>query len=164
MCDVARLIGVRLGHACWIIVNLEQGELICPFVVIEWSDGSRSMQEFEADSQAEAVARGKAFLVEPVDGLVRMVFIRDGLLRNADGTATDVLSVTGWDRGQSELTVCQTYHHDDVNGLTLLGDPFVALGDVEDEAMMLAHIFAGIDSHVKAGLLWNSWGGRKINA
>ena len=55
--------GMVLAHAAFVASDLAEGELICPFAIIT-KDDRRQVVPFEAESQAEAVANGKASLGE----------------------------------------------------------------------------------------------------
>lgn len=160
MSALLHLMGFVLAHACWIVADLPKGEVLAPFAIIERVDGGRVIQPFEAATQGEAVAAGKALLDHPPVDAVRIAFVRDGLLRAPDGTATDVLSVTGWERGRPELTISQPYRSDGPSRFQLLAGAFVSLGHIEDEALALKQLREGVDSHPHAGSLWPRWAGK----
>jgi hypothetical protein len=51
--------GIVLAHVEWVIAELEDGSLLCPIAIFERA-GEREVIAFEADTQTEAVERGKA--------------------------------------------------------------------------------------------------------
>jgi hypothetical protein len=70
------------------------GELICPFAVIE-KDGTQVIN-FESETQEEAVSKGWASFEEAQSENFPWAYGREGIFRGPDGEGTDVLTVTVW--------------------------------------------------------------------
>ena len=97
--------GMVLAHAAYIASDLPEGELICPFAIIT-KDDRRQVVPFEAESQVEAIAIGKASLAEFKDQIDYWGFGREGLWSEPDSTEkTDVLIVSSWTHGMEESII-----------------------------------------------------------
>jgi hypothetical protein len=159
------LAGFVLAHAAWNVSDLPKGELLVPLAVVERS-GQRELVRFEADTQEEAISRGKAAMVTlgtTVDG---WAFARDGLFREASGTV-DALSVDFWAKGMdAPATVVQRYEpYANAGRFRLIGDPVLVLGgkaQTPDQAKpLLAALLRGVEQHPKARALWADWKGSR---
>jgi hypothetical protein len=154
------LAGFALAHAAWSVSDLPQGELLVPLAVLDKGD-RREIQRFEADTQEEAIRRGKETL-DAVDGPVaQWAFAREGRIKNGDGYV-DVISVEAKAKGQSkELMLVQPFTPPASGRFALLGAPAVVVDQVvlpeAEAAPLLDALYVGIQSHAKAAELWNEW-------
>lgn len=93
--------GFVLAHCAAIADSNRAGELICPFALLEGDEG-RQMVHFESQTQEEAVSKGWASLVDAKSNAESWAFGREGLYREPNGRAVDVLTVTVWMPGMKE--------------------------------------------------------------
>jgi len=156
----AILAGFVLAHAVWSVSDLPEGELLVPLAMVEVS-GERHLQRFEAATQEQAIAAGKAAMQRVLSTGAVWAFARDGRF-SRDGRSVDVISVDFWGKGMTEpATVVQEYQpaaHP--GGFRLLGEPLLVIDGVAQSPatarVVLAQIRSGIQSHSKASALWNS--------
>src|SRR4051812_12591641 len=94
------LAGFVLAHAGWNVSDLEEGDLLCPLAVVE-EHGQRTLDRFEAKTQEEAIAKGKAAMVEHSKTADAWAFAREGLLTEETGK-TDILVVDFWAKGMAK--------------------------------------------------------------
>lgn len=154
------LAGFALAHAAWSVSDLPQGELLVPLAVLDKGD-HRQLQRFEADSQEEAIRRGKETLNEVDELVVQWAFAREGQIRNGDGHV-DVISVEAKVKGQSRaLMIVQPFTPFASGRFALLGPPAVVVDQVvlpeAEAAPLLDALYVGVKSHSKAAELWNEW-------
>jgi len=90
------LAGFVLAHAAWSISDTQ--DLLCPIAVVE-ERGSRKLLRFEAATQVEAIANGKAKMAAINGKVDRWAFAREGLIHEGE-TEVDVISVGIGTRGQ----------------------------------------------------------------
>jgi hypothetical protein len=104
--DAIRFGGLVMAHAAWIVSDIEEGSLLCPFALLQTGD-ERHVVAFESESQAESVERGKASFDEQRGIVDFWGFAREGLLSNlgSDEAKVDVLTVSSWKRGLDEPVV-----------------------------------------------------------
>jgi len=153
--------GMVLAHAAYIASDLPEGELICPFAIIT-KDDRRQVVPFEADSQAEAVASGKASLAEFKDHIDYWGFGREGLWSEPGSTdKTDVLIVSSWTHDMEEpVTLMQRFRPAATGQFLLLGavdivlDGHVLTSDKADPLRAL--VSNGIAMH-PSRVPWASW-------
>src|SRR3989442_15084255 len=74
----AVLAGFVLAHAAWSASDLPKGDLLVPVAVIEVK-GERRLLRFEAETQEQAIARGKAAMQDAMATADAWAFARDGL-------------------------------------------------------------------------------------
>ena len=104
----AVLAGFVLAHAVWNVSDLPEGTLLVPLAIIEVS-GERHLHRFEAATQEQAIAAGKAAMHDAMPTADAWAFARDGRL-DRDGRVTDVVSVDFWAKGMTKpVTVIQKY-------------------------------------------------------
>jgi|26BtaG_2_1085354.scaffolds.fasta_scaffold31013_2 hypothetical protein len=118
----ARFGGFVLAHAALIASNLNGEELICPFVVVTKGD-TRQVLDFEADTQEEAVEKGKASLADLQDQIDSWALAREGL-RSQPGSAEkiDVLLVSAWAPGMDDpLVLIQAFNPAKTGNFCLFG-------------------------------------------
>lgn len=89
--------GFVLAHAALIASGQGEGELICPFAVVV-KDGNRQAIDFEAETQADAIDKGKASLDEYREKVDLWSLAREGLysVMSSEEPKTDVLLVSVW--------------------------------------------------------------------
>lgn len=153
--------GMVLAHAAYIASDLPEGELICPFAIVT-KDDRRQVVPFEAESQAEAVASGKASLAEFKDQIDYWGFGREGLWSEPGSTdEVDVLIVSSWTHGMEEpVILVQRFRPAATGQLLLLGaidivlDGHVLTPDKADPLRTL--VSDGIAMH-PSQVPWASW-------
>ncbi len=157
----ALLAGFVLAHAVWNVSDLPNGELLVPFAVSE-VENERSLERFEADTQEEAIAAGKAAMQGAMSTADSWAFARDGTM-DRDGKEVDVLSVDFWSKGMPEpMTVIQEYQPPTKSSpFRLIGKPILVENGVAQSSAaaksVLGQVLAGVRSHSKVAVLWNSW-------
>ncbi len=157
--DVVSFAGFVLMHCAAIADSNRDGELICPFAVVE-DEATRHLVDFESETQEEAVAKGWASLDEWKERAQKWAFGREGLYRAGD-TASDVLLVTAWAPGMTvPATVLQRFARDTSNGLYLVGEPELlvnhATGAEPTSDWNSNDLRQGIEAHPK-GSRWVEW-------
>lgn len=153
--------GFVLAHAAVVANALEPGDLICPFAVVT-KGSDRQILDFEADSQAKAIERGKASLGELKDTIDLWAFAREGLYGETDKpeSKVDALVISAWTHGMAEPVNLLQRFRQKQNGFALFGpievivDGSVQEGDVV--AAMRTRIKTGIAKHPQGGK-WGSW-------
>ena len=157
----AVLAGFVLAHAAWSASDLPKGELLIPVAVVEVK-GERRLLRFEAETQEQAITRGKAAMQDATSTADAWAFARDGLYERG-GQRVEVLSVDFWAKGMPKpITLVQEYQPFAKTGkFRIVGDPTVVIEGVAQtpaaSASLLEKIRAGIQSHPKVAGLWNSW-------
>ncbi len=155
------LAGFALAHASWSISDVEPGELLIPLAVIE-TQGQRQLVRFEANSQEEAIARGKRAMTDAEETSDAWAFAREGLMTIGD-KREDVLVVEFWARGMAQSAILYQRFRPvgSSQSFLLIGDPEVAIaGQVLDSASarpFLDNVLAGVRSHSKVAPLWDGW-------
>lgn len=157
------LAGFTLAHAVWSVSDTAQDELLTPLAIVE-REGERQLLRFEAETQEEAIADGKATLDANADRLDAWAFAREGLWRpdGAGGAPQDVLTVEFHGAGMGErAAVLQPFAraHGD-SAFRLIGEPTLVLGGRMVDAPPAAAreaLMSGIQAHPNAGELWRAW-------
>jgi len=156
----ALLAGFVLAHAAWSVSDLPEGQLLVPLAMIE--EGSeRKLVRFEAETQEEAIFKGKEFVLKQKAAASRWAFAREGQMNTATGYV-DVLVVEAWSAGMAEpIAYIQPFQPFASGAFKLLGPavPVVGASMLSPEASepYLAVLYRGISSHRKAASLWASW-------
>lgn len=156
----AILAGFVLAHAAWSVSDLPGGELLVPLAMIE--EGSeRKLVRFEADTQEEAISKGKEFALEQKAAATTWAFAREGQINTATGYV-DVLVVEAWSDSMPEpITYIQPFQPFASGVFKLLGPPVPIVGgsmlSPEASEPYLNVLYRGISSHGKAASLWASW-------
>jgi hypothetical protein len=152
--------GFVLSHCAAIADANREGELICPFAVISSSSGQEVL-EFESETQEEAVSKGWESLAEAKSKGLWWAFGREGISRDADGTGTDVLTVTVW-------TPKMKFHHSFTQHFGRRADGSIRLvggtellkheGEYAEpvERWNQSALLRGIKSHPQ-GARWQEW-------
>src|SRR5690606_13568843 len=95
----ARFGGFAMAHAALVASGLEEGELVCPFAIVE-KEGRREVLDFEAETQVEGIEFGKASLHQQDPGTDAWAFAREGLMSQPGSPdKQDVLLVSAWAPG-----------------------------------------------------------------
>jgi len=160
--DMVRFGGLVLMHTALIASAQCEGELICPFAVVA-KDDNRQTIEFEAETQEEAVANGKASLDEYQDSVDFWSLAREGLYSatGEEGAKIDVLLVSVWEPGLDEpIEILQRFRPSAPGPFELLGTPEIfyegyAQQDESADAMQLL-LSEGIVNH-PSGEKWATW-------
>jgi hypothetical protein len=153
------LAGFLLAHSAWSISDTP--DLLVPLAILERS-GKRELLRFEAPSQEEAIARGKAKMAALGDDVDFWAFAREGLL-NEKGTKIDVLSLDIGGKGfKTRVTIVQRFEpFARRKHFRLLADPEIAIDEVVQDPGkvkdMLEIIRRGIAQHAKVAPLWDGW-------
>jgi hypothetical protein len=160
--DAVRFGGMVLAHAAWIASELEEGELVCPFAIIQ-TGSEREVVPFESNSQAESIERGKASFQDFSRKVDLWSFAREGLRSylGPDDTKVDVLTVTAWKRGLDEPIVLQQAFIPRATGrFKLLGSLEVSVhGMIPPEpthSVLRSIALQGVGQHPQ-GDSWTSW-------
>jgi hypothetical protein len=157
----AMLAGFALAHAAWSASDLPEGDLVVPLAFVQRGE-SRELVRFEAPTQQEAVANGKAAMAAATAHADAWAFAREGLFPR-DGKKVDVLVVDCWARGMSApVSFIQQFEPFAArHRFRIIGEPLVVVdGEMQSPAAaqpVLKKLKDGIHSHPKAGLLWTSW-------
>ena len=157
--------GLVMAYAAWIVSEIEEGSLLCPFAFLQSGD-ERRVIAFEFESQAESVQRGEASLAEHRDTVDCWGFARDGLLSDSGSVQkkVDVLTVSSWRRGLDEPVILRQRYMPNMGGhFRLLGAIEVAVhGAVTPEPAQTSFrslAMSGVQSHPQ-GALWLTWTSR----
>jgi hypothetical protein len=160
--DTLRFGGFVMAHAAWIASDLEDGDLICPFVVITSGD-ERKVVPFEAETQAEAISDGKASFEEYKESVDSWALGRDGLFSivGSDLAKKDALFVSAWVKGLDEpIFLRQLYIPKSTGTFKLIGPIDIAIhGVIAPEKVhggLRAVAMSGIVTHPH-GRLWATW-------
>jgi hypothetical protein len=131
--NMINLGGFLLAHATWIIADLGPTDNYVPQVLC-LKDGELRLNVFEADTQVEAVSKGKTFMETEAANFDACAFARDGIVRKNE-IVIDTLMIDLTDEsGSHVLTMIQPYEKSD--RMHLLGDEMFlsSNGTVIDEA------------------------------
>lgn len=155
------LAGFVLAHAAWSVSDLSAGEHLIPLAVVE-SNGERKTLRFVADTQEEAITRGRAEVASRGAAVDAWAFASEGRIPDGD-SQVDVLSVDVWAKGmESPVTIVQRFTpHASARGFRIVGEPMLIVGGVvqADAASRSAieSVLRGVQSHPKVAILWSSW-------
>ena len=154
------LAGFTFAHAVWNLSDLQNGELLVPLAITE-KQGKRELTRFEADTQAEAISKGKAELARIEGKVDAWAFAREGQFKE-NGKYFDVLTVEAKATGMKEpIVFVQRFQPYSSGAFKLLGQPMVLVGSnmVEgpEEKKLLAQLTSGIQKHKQAASLWSAW-------
>lgn len=155
-----KLAGFVFAHATWCLSDLPQGDLLVPLAIVEMS-GQRQLWRFEADTQDQAIAKGKATLAQRENMLDAWAFAREGRIEVADGDG-DVLTVEAKASGMvASVVFVQRFQPFAKGVFKLIGQPMVVMGGraiaPAEAAPLLVQLNQGIQSHDKAAELWPKW-------
>jgi hypothetical protein len=158
------LAGFVLAHAAWSVSDTADDELLCPLAVVEQPNGDRRLLRFEADTQEEAIAAGKAAMRQASRDAAAWAFAREGAWRpDGAGEPQDVVTVDFWARGMSGPgTLLQAFERYTRAGrfrvlgrAVLVADGQVVEADVARST--LDAIEAGVVTHPNVAELWPTW-------
>jgi hypothetical protein len=157
----AVLAGFVLAHAAWSVSDPPNGEALVPLAVVV-EHGERRLLRFQADTQEQAITKGKVAMRQAMTAADAWAFARDGLVERG-GQKHHVLSVEFWSKGMTAPAVLvQEYEPLTAsNRFRIIGDPLIVVAGVEqapaDVVDVVKSVRAGIASHPKVASLWNSW-------
>jgi hypothetical protein len=152
--------GFVLVHCASIADANRDGELICPFAVIE-KDGTQVIN-FESETQEEAVSNGWASFNEARLGNFPWAFGREGIYRAPDGAGIDVLTVTVWMPDmQNYYSIVQRFGRRQDQAIFFIGAPelfrHVRAGTAETvEHWDVPALERGVAQHCM-GPMWPVW-------
>lgn len=155
------LAGFVLAHALWSVSDLPKGELVVPLAVIETNEG-RQLHRFVAQTQVEAIAKGKNYLSKLGPGVTAWAFGREGLM-NDGKNKVDVISVDAWAAGMDKsITLIQRFEPYGNRGhFRALGEPDLVINGViqksADSQKWTDLVLRGVLSHPKVAPLWEAW-------
>ena|SRR6266446_8929025 len=154
------LAGFVLAHAVWSVSDLPKGELLVPLAIIE-KNGQRELLRFEAETQVQAIANGKATLAKRQGDADAWAFAREGQFKEED-KYVDVISVDVWAKGMpASITFVQPFQPCATGEFKLLGEAWAIIdGKVQTAAasnQLITQLNLGIQSHSKAAKLWPEW-------
>lgn len=155
--EALKFAGFVLAHCAAVADSNRAGELICPFAVLESTDG-RQVVDFESETQGEAVSKGWASLSDAKSNTVSWAFGREDLYREPGGSAVDVLTVTVWMPGMNEhYSVLQRFGRRGDRAIILIGVPELLMhkGDFAEpvEHWDKEALERGIAMHPKGAML-----------
>src|ERR1700737_1555681 len=93
------LAGFVLAHATWSVSDLPKGDLLVPLAIVE-KDGQRQLLRFEAETQEQAIAKGKATVAKLQAEADAWAFARENQFKDGD-KYVDVISVDVWAKGMA---------------------------------------------------------------
>lgn len=151
--------GFVLMHCALIADANRDGELVCPFAVVE-TDGERLVIDFEAETQEEAIEKGWASLDDWKSTANGWAFGREGLYRSGD-SGVDVMVVTVWISGMDvPASVMQKFGRDGEHALYLIGAPELIVHASQTADLVAdwdrADLLKGISLHPH-GEKWAHW-------
>ena len=154
------LAGFTFAHAVWNVSDLLEGELLVPLAIVEKA-GERQLIRFEAETQEDAIAKGKETLAQHEAELDSWVFAREGQV-NEGGVYVDVLTIEARSVGALDSVVfVQRFQPFASGSFRLIGEPLVAVDGrqlpEEVAAPMLRRLNDGVLTHGKAAALWSEW-------
>jgi hypothetical protein len=153
------LAGFVLAHAAWSISDAP--DLLVPLALVE-RNGQREIMRFEADTQEEAIAPGKAEMATLSRDVDEWAFAREGLFNQKEGKV-DVISIDIGVKGNTQrITLIQRFEpYAKRNHFRLLGDPEVVIdGHLQDSTKvkgLLVSVRRGVSQHSKVAPLWDGW-------
>ncbi len=158
------LAGFTLAHAAWSVSDTTPDELLTPLALIE-ANGERLLHRYEAPTQSEAIAHGKAEMLKLSRTADAWAFGREGALRvpPQSPNTQDVLVVDFWAKGMAApATLVQRFARaTKQTGFRVVGKPRISIDGHElDSAAaepLVKTIQQGIASHKKVGPLWPTW-------
>jgi hypothetical protein len=153
------LAGFVLAHAAWSISDAP--DLLVPLAVVE-RNGQREIMRFEADTQEEAIAHGKAEMATLSGDVDEWAFAREGLFNQKEGKV-DVISIDIGVKGNTQrITLIQRFEpYAKRNHFRLPGDSEVVIdGHLQDSTKfkgLLVSVRRGVSQHSKVAPLWDGW-------
>lgn len=157
---VSLLAGFVLAHAAWSVSDLPEGDFLVPLAIVE-TGAERKLVRFEAETQEQAIAEGKAFVAKQQATVSAWALAREGQMNTSTGKV-DVLVVDAWAKGMGEpITYIQPFQPFAVGSFKLLGPAVpVVSGSMlspEESEPYLTILYRGVSTHGKAAGLWASW-------
>jgi hypothetical protein len=165
--DILLFAGYTLAHAAYSVSDVEEGESLIPFALIE-IDGEQRITRFESETQADAIASGKQFIAGIREKSDLWTLGREGTMKESREKDVDVLVVSaGCDDLAESLVVIQPFRPNrGRDEFAILPHGVVAVGDQfdedEEQARLIAVVLQGVTYHPQAAL-WNIWQKRGAN-
>lgn len=149
-----------LAHSAWSVSDLPQGDLLVPLAIVEIGE-ERKLVRFEAETQEQAIAQGKEFVVQQQSSASAWALAWEDQMNTSTGKVY-VLVVDAWATGMAEpITYIQPFQPYASGSFKLLGPavPVVAGSMLSPEASepYLTVLYRGVSSHSTATNLWSSW-------
>ncbi|MEG3222181.1 hypothetical protein PD716_16355 [Vibrio gigantis] len=156
--SILLIAGYVLAHASYSVSDLESGELLIPFVVVQ-SEKGQEVIRFEADTQEEAISNGKVELLQLQKRADIYGFAREGSMRDESGNSIDVISVDVWEKGlEHTVSIVQPFQPNNGKGhFQLSKDILVVIDGQEVESQQLIDIVKEGISYHPIGNEFNSW-------
>ena len=136
---ILMIAGYVLAHASYSVSDLEDGELLVPFAVVQSVNGQEVIR-FEAETQEEAISNAKSKLFDLRKRVDIYGFAREGLMRDESGKAMDVFSIDVWEKGlKNNVTIVQPFQPNNGKGQFYLSKNiliFIDGQEVENEKMI----------------------------
>ncbi|PUA27208.1 MAG: hypothetical protein B0W54_20535 [Cellvibrio sp. 79] len=154
----AQLGGFVLAHSALILSELQPGELICPFSIIQ-SGRRKQVFDYEAESQEEAVERGKADFDDLKDIAEIWAFAREGLFSGPDVEKTDVIVVSAWAPGMAEwLGIIQKFNPPARGKFGLIGEAMIFVNGSEAQGKQNRKLNVALSKGIlDRNVDWDSW-------
>lgn len=154
------LAGFVLAHAAWNVSDLPEGELLVPLAIVEKA-GERRLMRFEAETQAEAIEKGKATMKKEQAEVEGWAFAREGLMPRGD-KKVDVITVEVWVKGMTKpVSFIQQFRPYSTGDFRIVGPALLVLeGQIQEEkaaADSVDKLYIGVQTHSKAAPLWAEW-------
>lgn len=154
------LAGFVLAHAAWSVSDLTEGEYLVPLAMTERA-GQRELHRFQAETQEQSIAEGKAAMDKLSGRVDAWAFAREGQF-NEGSSHVGVISVDAWARGMTTpISLVQKFRPFSSGRFALLGDPGVVIdGEFQSPSPssdLLAKLNRAIRSHPKAAEHWTEW-------
>jgi hypothetical protein len=154
------LAGFVLAHAAWSASDLSKGELLVPLAIVE-KNGQRQLLRFEAPTQEQAIAAGKAALAQRQPQLDAWAFVRQGVFTEG-ARKMDVLSIDAWANGMARpITFVQPFSPYSSGAFRIRGS---AMAVVDGKALkgadadrLVRQLYEGVLRHPKVAPLWQGW-------
>jgi hypothetical protein len=158
----ALLAGFVLAHAVWSVSDLPKSDLLVPLAIVEKA-GKRQLIRYEAETQEEAISKGKAEMrkLSADPNIDAWAFAREGQYKEGD-KYVDVISVDAWAKGMTTpISFVQKFQPYASGKFKLLGEPWVVIeGKVQGSSIskdLIAKLNRGVQSHPKAAEHWSEW-------
>jgi hypothetical protein len=160
--DAVQFGGIVLAHAAWVVSGIEEGSVLCPFMVLQ-TGHERRVIAFESPTQAESVRRGEASFLEQKDSVDFWGFAWEGFLSypGSDRKKHDVLTVSSWGRNLDEPILLRQRFVPNTRGpFQLVGPIEIAIhGMVTPEPIqtsLRSVALQGVQQHSQGGR-WGAW-------
>ena len=97
---IGNIVGLILAHSAY-IGSGQDGELMVPYVIFQ-SGENRDLQNFEAETQQQAVDLAHEAIEKHQNSVDAWAYAQEGLVTLEDGSKQDVYLIKAWGEGLSE--------------------------------------------------------------